>query len=258
MISFDRISVLNTYFDLLSEDEVLSIISGLNDLNEMGFRYIVTPNVDHVVRNCRSSEYQNLYKDSWLSLCDSRVLYRLLTKKSYPIRSVVTGSDLTLKIFEEIIDGSVNTISIIGVSEETVDKVKEKFKLQFVNHYNPKMGFINDDIEVKKCLDFLLNNPSDFVFFAVGSPQQEILANKFSKLEGSKGLGFCIGASLLFLSGEEKRAPKIVSTIGFEWLFRLFQNPRRLWKRYYDNLKIFSLVRGIESFSGERDKRSID
>jgi exopolysaccharide biosynthesis WecB/TagA/CpsF family protein len=46
------------------------------------------------------------------------------------------------------------------------------------------------------------------------------------------GTGFCVGASLNFLAGVERRAPALVQRAGMEWAWRLAQNPKRLWRRY--------------------------
>ena len=71
------------------------------------------------------------------------------------------------------------------------------------------MGFVKDESEVQKCVDFVINNPSKYIFLAVGSPQQEIVAKAISKNGNARGLAFCIGASILFLSGSERRAPNV-------------------------------------------------
>ncbi|WP_237216772.1 WecB/TagA/CpsF family glycosyltransferase, partial [Falsiroseomonas oryziterrae] len=47
-----------------------------------------------------------------------------------------------------------------------------------------------------------------------------------------RGTALCIGASLLFLSGEERRAPRPLQRAGLEWAWRLAQDPRRLARRY--------------------------
>ena len=104
------------------------------------------------------------------------------------------------------------------------------------------MGFIESEVEINKCIEFVLDHPSRFIFFAVGSPQQEILANRIFQNGKASGLGFCIGASINFLTGNEKRAPIFIQKLALEWLYRVLQNPRRLWKRYlvYD-IKIFPI-----------------
>jgi len=57
------------------------------------------------------------------------------------------------------------------------------------------------------------------------------------------GTGLCVGASLQFLLGTERRAPILLQRAGLEWAWRLAQNPRRLWRRYLvDNPAILGLL----------------
>jgi UDP-N-acetyl-D-mannosaminuronic acid transferase (WecB/TagA/CpsF family) len=76
---------------------------------------------------------------------------------------------------------------------------------------------------------------------AVGAPQQELIAQSLKSRGTARGLAFCVGASVDFLTGVERRAPLVMRKLGMEWLFRLLQNPRRLARRY--------LVRGPRLFA---------
>jgi exopolysaccharide biosynthesis WecB/TagA/CpsF family protein len=106
---------------------------------------------------------------------------------------------------------------------------------------NPPMGFINDPAAVDECLRFIESeSPFRFCLFAVGSPQQEVLARAVQTRGRARGLGLCIGASINFLTGMERRAPAFVQKSGFEWLYRLINDPGRLARRY--------LVRGPRIF----------
>lgn len=250
-----RVYFLETPFDLISESEVLNLLSSGNH-NENKFKYIVTPNVDHIVRNNERGDLMQFYHKAWLSVCDSRIAARLARSKGYPIRDIVTGSDLTMKIFDAIIKPE-HHITIIGCDEDSVNKIRERYRLEHVHHYNPKMGFIHDTDAINSCCEFVAEHPSDFVMLAVGSPQQEILANYLEGLPGARGVGLCIGASLLFLAGKETRAPRLVAALELEWLFRLIQNPKRLWRRYFHGLKIFRMTLKSSSHDGCFDVREL-
>jgi exopolysaccharide biosynthesis WecB/TagA/CpsF family protein len=205
------------------------------------FKYVVTPNVDHIVRSFHDEHLQSIYKNAFLSLCDSRVFAFLARLKGYPIKEVVTGSDLTERVVDNL-SAVEKKITIIGGSECEIKTIKRKYGIAELFHYNPPMGFIFKEEEVNRCVEFVVNHPSDLVFLAVGSPQQERLAYRISLDSRSRGLGLCIGASFRFLAGTEKRAPKYLSDIGLEWLFRLWNDPKRLWRRYFRDLYIFYLM----------------
>jgi exopolysaccharide biosynthesis WecB/TagA/CpsF family protein len=104
------------------------------------------------------------------------------------------------------------------------------------------MGFVRDPQEVEQCLRFIEScSPFRFCFLAVGAPQQEVLAQMLKARGEARGMALCIGASVNFLTGVERRAPHWMQRIGMEWLFRLALDPARLARRY--------LVRGPRVFS---------
>jgi exopolysaccharide biosynthesis WecB/TagA/CpsF family protein len=103
------------------------------------------------------------------------------------------------------------------------------------------MGFISDAAAAEDCLRFIeAQSPFRFCFLAVGSPQQEILAHRLQTRGSARGLVFCVGAALNFITGAEARAPRWMQQMALEWLYRLLQDPRRLANRY--------LVRGPRIF----------
>lgn len=206
------------------------------------FGYLVTPNVDHVVRNWRDGgELVEIYEAADLSLCDSRILSLIgkLCRVSLP---VVTGSDLTAILFDYIIDPD-ERVTIIGGSNEVVAKVAQRYGLRQVRHHNPPMGFVRDPVALLEAAQFVEHNPARFIFLAVGSPQQEILAHAIRQRGHASGLGLCIGASLLFITGDVQRAPVWMQRANIEWLHRLLQEPRRMWRRYlYEGPKILRIA----------------
>jgi UDP-N-acetyl-D-mannosaminuronic acid transferase (WecB/TagA/CpsF family) len=79
---------------------------------------------------------------------------------------------------------------------------------------------------------------------AVGSPQQEILAERLQVRDVARGLALCVGASIDFVTGTQRRAPQWMQRAGVEWLFRLGQNPARLARRYLvRGPRVFGLLR---------------
>lgn len=206
-----------------------------------GFRFIVTPNVDHLVRVAKEPEVFNpLYEASWLSVCDSRILEMLANFSGVPLKAV-PGSDLTQQLFDNVITAD-DSITVIGADVEIIETVKRIYGLHQINHYEPPFGLRYKPDEVTKTAEFIAENPSRYVFICVGSPQQEMIAKACLDRGDCVGLGLCVGASLDFLSGRTKRAPKWMQRIRMEWVFRLASEPKRLWKRYLiEGPKIFWL-----------------
>jgi len=201
-----------------------------------GLDIVVTPNVDHMARLATDNEspLHDIYKNSSLCICDSRILQKLLSLKGKTVSEVIPGSTLTQILFDSKLTSEDNIV-IIGGSEEVLLKLKAKYKHLSISHHNPPMGFINRENEVQKAIDFCIEMNPDFIFLAVGSPRQEVLAEKIKKTHKCSAVALCIGASILFLVDEEKRAPLWMQKANLEWLFRMLQDPRRLMMRYWGN-----------------------
>jgi exopolysaccharide biosynthesis WecB/TagA/CpsF family protein len=202
-----------------------------------GTDYIVTPNVDHLVRliNDKEQVLAPIYHQASLTLCDSRIFEKLLKLKGYKVTEVIPGSTLTQKLFDESITEK-DTVLVVGGDELVISKLRTLYSYLTIKHVNPVMGFINDESEVKKTLMAIENSQANYVFLAVGSPRQEILAKRIKDQNLVNGVVLCIGASILFMVGEEKRAPMLIQKMHLEWLYRAIQDPKRLLSRYIDNL----------------------
>jgi N-acetylglucosaminyldiphosphoundecaprenol N-acetyl-beta-D-mannosaminyltransferase len=213
------------------------------------FGYVVTPNVDHLIRYREDAAFRGHYQKADYVLLDSRfAAYLLHFVKGVRFR-VCTGSDLTAALFSRVV-APTDRIVLIGGSREQADAVTKLYGLQNVRHYNPPMGFAKNLEAVEECLRFIESeSPFRFCFLAVGSPQQEAIAQLLRARGIARGLALCIGASLNFITGTEKRAPRWMQQMALEWLYRLAQNPKRLAGRY--------LVRGPRFFNHLRRARFV-
>jgi exopolysaccharide biosynthesis WecB/TagA/CpsF family protein len=196
------------------------------------FGFVVTPNVDHLIRCYDDPEFRSHYGAAAYVLMDSRFASRLLRVFRGVKLPVCTGSDLTAALFSRVIMPADRVVLIGGTSKQAAI-IADRYALRDLHHYNPPMGFIADTAAVDECLAFIeQHSPFRFCFLAVGSPQQESLAHKLQRRGKARGLALCIGASLNFLTGIERRAPLWVQQAGLEWLYRLLQDPKRLARRY--------------------------
>ncbi|HUN71752.1 MAG TPA: WecB/TagA/CpsF family glycosyltransferase [Steroidobacteraceae bacterium] len=213
------------------------------------FAFVVTPNVDHMIRCHEDAAFQARYASADFALLDSRFAAQLLRLVKGLQLPVCTGSDLTDALFRRVIAPD-DRIVLIGGSAEQAAQLEARFGLRNVRHHNPPMGFIRDPQAVEDCLGFIEQaSPFRFCFLAVGSPQQELVAALLRQRGIARGLALCVGGSLNFLTGGERRAPRWMQRMSLEWLYRLAQDPRRLWVRY--------LVRGPRFFGHLRQARVI-
>ena len=207
------------------------------------FAYVVTPNADHLVRLARNPALHPLYADAWMRLLDSRVVAQLGRVLGLPVPEVVPGSDLTAYLVEHEI-GADEPVAVLGLTPEALEALVARTGLRRIAHHNPPMGFEHDAAEFERAVRFIEEHPARFTFLAVGSPRQCMVANALVKRGRATGIGLCIGASLLFLTGEERRAPAMVQKFGMEWAWRLAQDPKRLAQRYLvDSPAIIALLR---------------
>jgi exopolysaccharide biosynthesis WecB/TagA/CpsF family protein len=223
-----RLRFLGALFDRVDSDEVIELIAAARA--EQAFKYIVTPNVDHVVRLSAHPELDAHYEAAWLTLCDSRPI-SLLAKAASLRLPVVTGSDLTISLFDHVIrDG--DSIALIAPNEAVISMMRAKYPRLRLRSYVPPPGVSENPQEIARCVAFVLGEKADFVFLAIGCPQSEKIAHALSKAEGATGICLCIGAALEFMTGMKKRAPRWMNRLGIEWLHRLASEPKRLWRRY--------------------------
>ena len=240
------LSFLDLEFSALSFDAVLADIAAR--ARRSGFSYIVTPNVDHVVKlrakaggSAAHAAFSKAYDAAALRLCDSRILAGLAAL--FAIRlPVVPGSDLTAVIFRNLL-GPGDRVAIIGGNTRTIVRLATLYPdVSFVQHI-PPMGMLSQPVAMKAAEDFVCAQDTGIILFATGAPQSEILAHRCLERSEASGVGLCIGASIDFLLGDQNRAPKWMQRLGLEWAHRLASNPVRLWRRYLvEGPRIFLIV----------------
>jgi len=219
---------LNAAFDRIGFETAFSRI--VDRPADQPFAFVVTPNVDHLVRLQRDSVLAPLYAQAWLTVCDSRVL-ELIASLSGEGIDVTPGSDLTEALFEREISPS-EPIVVIGGDDDVIDGVRTRYGLSDVRWHQPPMGLRSNPDAIADCAQFIADNPARFIFLCVGSPQQEMIAAACLERGDCTGVGLCVGASLDFLSGKAQRAPKWMQAMRLEWLHRLMEEPKRMWRRY--------------------------
>jgi exopolysaccharide biosynthesis WecB/TagA/CpsF family protein len=225
----DSIEIFGTRFANLDTDQALLVIAARPA--SAPFAYIATPNVVHLVGLDRGRPYfAEGLGGAWLRTCDSQIV-RLFAWLLFRVRlPYAPGSDITARLFETVIQPD-DALCIIGGNEEMANRLRTRFGLRHLRHHIPPNGLIHSPTAMEACLAFIRAHPARFVFLACGAPQSELLGRRLVQEGGTTGLGLCIGASLLFVTGLVRRAPVIWRRLGLEWLHRLIQEPRRLARR---------------------------
>lgn len=225
---------LDVRFDSIDTAQALTWIVAAS--REATFRYVATPNVDHIVMLHGDGQepwrlkYKAAVRQADLVLNDSRILARMarLAGVNLPL---APGSDLTRELVARgIAPGS--RITLIGGSDADAAWLRKRLAGCEVAHLAPPMG-VRDSAGLQEMIaGFVEQEASDFTFLAIGAPQSELVAQLIAQRNRARGVALCIGASIEFLSGARRRAPRWMQLAGLEWLFRLLSEPRRLWRRY--------------------------
>lgn len=153
---------------------------------------------------------------------------RFLHGQSFPEN--LNGTDLIPNILSEI--GTPLRLYLLGAREEQVSGAKAHIEAAYPMHevVGCRDGYFGEDETADICAGINAVKP-DLLLVAMGNPRQEFfITRNRSRLDVPVAIG--VGALFDFMSGAVVRAPGIVQKLGLEWLFRLLQEPRRLFRRY--------------------------
>lgn len=225
----DVVEFLGLPFHTWSLDRVRDWLIARNA--DSPFAYVVTPNVDHMIRLADApATVRRAYEEADLRLCDSRVLARLAGLAGARL-GVVPGSDLTADLFRSVLRAG-DRLCLVGGGEGDGARLEALYPGIAVMQHRPPMGLRDDAAARATAVDAAIAAHAAVTLFAVGSPQQELLAREMADRPEARGTALCIGASIDFLIGSQRRAPLLVQRMSLEWAWRLLSDPRRLARRY--------------------------
>ena len=159
------------------------------------FGYVVTPNVDHVIRHYHDAHFRALYAQATYVLLDSRFLAHTVGLVKRQVLRVCLGSDLTTAVLNAVIK-PMDVAVLVGGSPEQAQFLRERYSLKALHHIDPPMNLIRNPVALEACIEEIESiGRFRFCFLAVGSPQQEIIAQKLKERGRAKGfLALCISA----------------------------------------------------------------
>ena len=224
----NKVKLLNISIDNISQAEFFEKCkSGI----------VFTPNVDHLMKLQSEPEFVNTYKDATYKLCDSKILFFISRFLGTPIKEKISGSDLFPAFYQYHKNNEDIKIFLLGAREGVALKAQEKINAQvgrtmIVGAHSPSFGFEKNEEECAKIIELINQSGATVLAVGVGAPKQENFISKYKDQFTNIKIFLAIGATIDFEAGNIKRAPKWISEIGMEWLYRLLAEPKRLWKRY--------------------------
>lgn len=195
-------------------------------------------NASILLTSCKDEKFKKNLESFTCLLCDGIGVYRA-SKFLYGkngLKERLTGTDLYYHILRLANDNKLKCF-FFGGSETAANKLSETLKIEYPGLIIS--GVIPRETEFKKeTIEIIKNSGADILFVGLGSPLQEKwLAENFDLLDIP--VQIAIGSGIEFISGAKKRAPLILRKMGLEWVYRIYLEPVRLWKRYFFGIPIF-------------------
>ena len=196
--------------------------------------FVLTPNVDHIAIARADAGLATAYQRAFLCLADGMPLVALSRLLGLPLREKVSGSD----VFEPLMARCAQDrlpVFFMGATEETCEhairKLRESYPDLEVLGYDSSLFDLEMDPEAARLALRRAGASGARLVMVFLPPRKQVVLSLFED-EYRPAVGFGAGSSLAFYVGATRRAPVLVSRLGLEWLFRLVQEPRRLWRRY--------------------------
>lgn len=231
-----RINFFGVELDIITLDETLERISKFIENRE--FVQHVVVNVAKLVYAQKNNELRDIINSCPLINVDGAgvILGAKLLGVNIPER--VAGIDLMDKLIEYSSEKGYKPY-FFGAKEEIVKKVVEIYQKKYpqLKIAGYRNGYYTDADEAE-LVENIRNSNADILFVAMGSPKKEIFLSKYSKvMEVPFTMG--VGGSFDVVAGKVKRAPMWMQKLHSEWLYRLIQEPKRMWKRYFVTNSLF-------------------
>lgn len=238
-----KIALFGMAIDAVRMDQAVACLQQWIAQPRRHCRYVVTPNVDHVVMFHERADVRAAYDEASLVLADGWpvVLASRLLGKPLPER--VAGSDLAPALFASIKPEKPLRVFLLGaapkVGEIAAQAITAKWPdVHVVGVYSPPLGFERDNTENEKIIKLVSDANPDVLVLGLGAPKQELWIHRFHERLPAC-IALCVGATIDFLAGHKSRAPKWMRKCGLEWLHRLASEPKRLFRRYWHDAQVF-------------------
>ena len=203
-------------------------------------KMVCVANVHMLIEAWQNSHFADLLRNADLVTPDGMPLVWMMKLMGVKQAERVAGMDIFHASCKQASTAQIS-VFLLGSSPEVLEKICQRLKNEFPNlkiagTYSPPFAPLssNPDISIVKTIN---DSGAGIVFVSLGCPKQELWMAQYREKIQSVMIG--VGAVFSIYAGLVKPAPKFVRNAGLEWLFRLIQEPRRLWYRYSTTIPIF-------------------
>ncbi len=247
-----RIDILNIFIDVLDVNETIKLVEEYVIQKEP--LHLMGVNADKINEANNNERLKQIINSCGIINADGASVIKASKYLGKPLPERVAGIDL-MQDLVTLSEEKGYSIFLLGAKQEVVEKTAEVLKkkhpkLQIVGIRN---GYFKES-EWPEISNEIKSVQPDFVFVGITSPTKEYLI-EFLQDDGNKSVFMGVGGSFDVISGNIPRAPKWMQKSGLEWLFRVIQEPKRLFKRYFvGNWKFIKAVRKEKVFLRKQKK----
>jgi N-acetylglucosaminyldiphosphoundecaprenol N-acetyl-beta-D-mannosaminyltransferase len=225
---------MGTYAHAVGRHETVAALARF--LEDGRPRHIVTLNVDFLHKANASPSFKELLNSADLAVLDGKPLVWVAKYLGFSHCERVTGPDL-IAACAELSANQGYRIFLLGGADGVADEAKQLLEerypgVQICGAYSPPPAEYPMPREVDEEIARRIREARpDILFVAFGCPKQEHWIHDHARSLGVT-IAAGIGGSFNFITGQTPRAPAFLQNAGLEWLYRLYVEPRRLWRRY--------------------------
>ncbi len=207
-------------------------------------QYICISNVHTTVMAYEDPGYQNIQNQAAMALPDGKPLSLVSRMRGYRQAARVAGPDLMQEILSLSVDRG-DSHYFYGSTPETLVALRKQIEQQYpgihiAGMFSPPFRPLSEE-EDAEIVEQIRESGADYIWVGLGAPKQEKWM--YEHKDCFNGIMLGVGAAFDFHAGTVKRAPRWMQEWCLEWLYRLSQDPKRLYKRYFfTNIKFMWLI----------------
>lgn len=238
----ERANILGVGVSAINMDMALETIDGWCRSREA--QYVCVRDAHGVILSQRDKMLRQIHNSAGLVTPDGMPLVWLLKLAGYYYADRVYGPDLMQAVLGTSCEAGYSHF-LYGGTEAVLAKLRRNLEHKFpgiriVGSYAPPFRSLTPDEDLETVRQINASG-ADICWVGLSTPKQEYwMATHRGKLSPPVLIG--VGAAFDFLSGTKQQAPRFIQRSGFEWLYRLATEPRRLWKRYMHTVPLFAFL----------------
>jgi len=242
--------ILKTNINVTNMQDTLAYIGARIDA--LRGSYICVSNVHTTVMSYESEHYRTVQNSAAMALPDGGPLSKYSRFAGFRNAERVTGPDLMVELFRISAQNGYRHFFYCS-TQETLDDMRTALRRDYpgivvAGMYAPPFRPLTEE-EDQKIIALINDARPDFIWVGLGAPKQEEWMYDHRGALNAVSVG--VGAGFDYLAGHIRRAPRIMQALCLEWLYRLLQDPKRLWKRYVTtNVKFLKYI-CRENFCGK-------